>query len=64
MQNPIPEFRQSPFISEKPGILFKKLNILTSSTTIEFNIFCWMFAHVSYLTMSTKWYLGFFFNYV
>ena len=30
-------------------------------TTIEFNIFCWTFAHVSYLRMSTKGYPGFFF---
>ena len=31
MQNPIPKFRQSPIISEKPGYLSEKLKTLTSS---------------------------------
>ena len=35
-----------------------KLKILTSST--KFNIFCWNFAHVSYLTISTEGCSGFF----
>ena len=42
MQNPIPKFRQSSIISEKPGYLFEKLKTPTPSwapTTIEFNIF-------------------------
>ena len=51
MQNPIPKFRQSSIISEKPGYLSEKLKTLISS---KFIIFCWNFAHVSYLTMSTK----------
>ena len=58
MQNPLLKFRQSSIISEKPGYLSEKLNPLTSS--IEFNIFCWSFAHVSYLPVSTKWSSEFF----
>ena len=30
-------------------------------TTLQFNIFCWNFAHISYLPMSTKGFVGFFF---
>ena len=49
MQNLIPKLRQTSIISKKPGfVLSEKL------TTIEFNIFCWHFAHVFYLVMSTK----------
>ena len=29
-------------------------------TTLQFNIFCWNFAHVFYLPMSTKAYVGFY----
>ena len=54
MQNPIPKLRQTSVISKKPGFLSEKLKTLTSSTTIEFNIFYWNFAHVFYLLMSTK----------
>ena len=52
MQNPIPKSRQSSIISEEPGDLSEKLKTLT--TIIEFNIFCWTFAPVLYLQMSTK----------
>ena len=31
MQNPIPKFRQSPIISEKPGYFSEKLKTLMSS---------------------------------
>ena len=31
-----------------------------ASTTIEFHIFCWNFAHIFYLVMSRKGYVGFF----
>ena len=60
MQNPIQNFRQSSIVFEKPGILPEKLKTLTSSNyhTVP-NIFCWDFAHVAYLPMSTKGCLGF-----
>ena len=61
MQNSILKFRQSSCISEKPGYLPKKFKTLTSSTTVEFNIFCGNFPHVSVLRMSTKMCVGFFF---
>ena len=54
MQNPIQKFRQSSIVFKKPGILSEHLKILTSSNTLQFNIFCWNFAHVSYLPMPTK----------
>ena len=60
MQNPIPEFRQSSFIFEKQGILPEKWKLSRAPTSIEFNIFCWYFAHTSYLTMSTKGFRDFF----
>ena len=34
-------------------------NLWRGPTTIEFNIFCWNFAHVFYLVMSTKACVGF-----
>ena len=60
MQNPIQKFRQSSIVFKKPGILSEHLKTLTSSNTLQFNIFCWNFAHVSYLPMSTKAYVRFF----
>ena len=56
MQNPIPKFTQSSIITEKPGILSEKL--WRAPTTIELNIFCWNFAHVSFWPISTKGSLG------
>ena len=52
MQNPTPEFRQSSIVFEKPSILSEKLETLISS--IEFNNFCWNFAHGFYLALSAK----------
>ena len=43
---------------EKPGIflvIWKQ-----ALTTLVFNVFCWNFAHVSYLPISTKGCSGFF----
>ena len=62
MQNPIQKFRQSSssIVFEKPGVLSENLNTLTSSATLHFNIFCWNFAHVSYLPKPTKGCAGFF----
>ena len=51
MQNPIQKFRQSSIVFEKPGIL---------SENLKTYIFCWNFAHVFYLPMSTKGCVGFF----
>ena len=39
----------------------KKRKLWVASTTIEFNIFCWNFAHISHLPMSTNGCFGFFF---
>ena len=58
MQNTIQKFRQSSIVFEKPGTLSENLKTLTSS--LQFNIFCWNFAHVFYLPMSTKTFAGFF----
>ena len=60
MQNSSPNFKQNPIISEKPSYLPEKLKTLTSSTYNEFNIFCWHFAHVSYLPLSYKRLFGIF----
>ena len=59
MENPTAKFRQSSSVFEKPGILSKKLKTLTSSNYPRVYIFCWNFAHVSYLPMSTKGCSGF-----
>ena len=60
MQNPTPKFRQSSIISEKPGYLSENWKLQQAPTAIKFNIFCWNFAHVAYLTMCTKGFLGLF----
>ena len=60
MQNPILKFRQSSFISEKPGYFPEKLKTWRAPTTIEFHIFCWNFAHVSISSMYAKGWKGFF----
>ena len=41
-------------------ICFKNWKFWRAPTTIQFNIFCWNFGLVSYLTTSTKWSSGFF----
>ena len=45
----------------KQAICLKNWKLWRAPTTLEFNIFCWNFARVSYLTMSTKGCSGFFF---
>ena len=52
MQNLSLKSRQSSITSEKPGYSFGKF--WRAPTTIEFNIFCWNFAHLSFLPVSTK----------
>ena len=54
MQYLIPKLRQICIISKKPGFLSEKLKTLRAPSTIGFNNFCWNFAHVLYLVMSTK----------
>ena len=54
MRSAIQKFRQSSIVFEKPGFCMKNWKLWLAATTIEFNIFCWNFPHVSYLPMSTK----------
>ena len=54
MQNAIQKFRQSSTVFEKPGILSENLKTLTSSTILQFNIFCLNFAHVLYFSLPKK----------
>ena len=54
MQNPLPKFKESSIISEKPGYLSEKLKTLTSSNYHRFNNFYCNFAHISNLIMSTE----------
>ena len=49
MQNPKQKFGQSSIVFEKPGG--------SAPTNLQFNIFCWNFAHVCYMPMSTKGWL-------
>ena len=58
MQNTIQKFRQSSIVFEKPGILSENLR---APTTLQFNIFYSNFAHIFYLPMSTKGFVGIFF---
>ena len=60
MQNTVQKLRQSFIAFEKPGIFFLKIwKLWRGPTTLKFNIFCWNFAHVFYLPMSTKERVGF-----
>ena len=52
MQNPPLKFRQSCITSKKPG--YFSATFWRAPITMEFNIFCWNFAHLSYLPVSTK----------
>ena len=49
MQNLIPKFRESSIVFKKQGYLSENRKLLGAPTTIEFNTFCWNFAHVYYL---------------
>ena len=51
MENPKPKFSQSSIISKKPGYFSE---IIKTLMRFKYNIFCWNFAYVSYLTMSTN----------
>ena len=51
---------KAPLFPRNQVICLKNWKLWQAPTTIKFNILCWNFAHVSYLTMSTKRYSGFF----
>ena len=59
MQITIQKVRQSSTVFEKPGILSENLKTLTSSNYPTVQYFCWNFAHVLYLPMSTEGCVGF-----
>ena len=59
MQNSSLKFRQSFITYKKPGYFSGKF--WQAPTTVDFNIFCWNFAHLSYLPVSTKGCSGFFY---
>ena len=59
MQTTIQKFRQSSIVFKKAGILSENLKTLTSSNYLTVQYFCWNFAHVFYLPMSTKEWVGF-----
>ena len=63
MQNTIQKFRQSYTVFQKAGILPENLKTLTSSNFPTVQYFCWKFAHVFYIPMSTKRCVGFFFSF-
>ena len=60
MQNPMQKYRQSSNVFEKPGILSKNWKFWRAPTTIEFNNFCWNFAHIFYISMPARGCSGFF----
>ena len=64
MQNTIQKFRQSSIVFEKPGNLSQNLKTLTSSNYPTVQYFCWNFAHVFYLPVSTKGCVGIFLFYL
>ena len=61
MQNLIQKFRQSPLLSRNQVFYLKNWKLWRAPTTIDVNNFCWNFAHVPYLQMSTKGCVGFLF---
>ena len=64
MQNPAPKLRQTSIISKKQVFCLKNWKLSQAPSTIEFNIFCWIFAHVFYLVISTKGCARFFLFYL
>ena len=60
MPNTIQKFRPSSIVFAKPGILSENLKTLTSSNYSTVQYFCWNFAHIFYLPLSTKGCVGFF----
>ena len=64
MPNTMQKFRQNSIVFEKSGILSENLKTLTSSNYPIVNIFCWNFANVFYLPVSTEEWGGYFFLYL
>ena len=60
MQNPLPNLDKPLLFQRNQVICLKNWKLWGAPTTIKF-VFCWNFPHVSYLTMSTKGCLGFFY---
>ena len=61
MQSPIQKFRQNSIVFEKPGILSETFKTFYELLLPYISmVFCWNFAYVSYLPMSTKACVGFF----
>ena len=60
MWNLIQKFRQSSIVFEKAVILSGNWKLWRASTTMYFYNFCRNFAHVPYLSISTKVSVGFF----
>ena len=60
MQNSIQKFRQSSIVSRNQVSYLKNWKFSQAPTTIDFNNFCWNFAHVPYWPLSTKWWVEFF----
>ena len=60
MENAMQTFRQSFVVFEKPGILSENLKTLTGSNYHTVKYFCWNFAHISYLPVSTNGFAGLF----
>ena len=63
MGNTVQKFRQSSIVFEKPAILSENLKTLTNSNYSKVQYFSWNFAHVFYLPLSKKGYVGFFLFY-
>ena len=61
MQNTIQKFRESSIVFEKTGIFSENWKLGRTPTILQFNIFCWNFAHAFYLPMSAKGCVGIFF---
>ena len=60
MQNTIQKFRQNSIFSRNQVFFLKIWKLWQAPTTLQFNIFCWNFAHVFYLPISTTGCVGFF----
>ena len=60
MQNSIRKFRKSCIFLRNQVLCLKNWKLWRAPTTIDFNNFCWTFAHVPYLPISIEECLGFF----
>ena len=60
MQNPIQNLDRALLFLRNQVFCLKNWKLSQAPTTRDFNIFCWNFAHIPYLPMSTKESVGFF----